>query len=241
MNAFPLWRASTRRVSLWLLAFCLALVANVGMAAEAAEAVVTPYRLTPGDTIAIKLYFNPELNDQVQIRPDGRITLQLIGEVNVGGRTVMEAMELIERLYESELKTPRATLQVLGFAAQKVWVTGEVTKPGVVALAGNLNLFGAIGEAGGIKYTGTRDAVVLIRKSPDGTPSLRKVQLLTEDGQPTQDALGALQPFDVVLVPETQIAELNRWVDQYIRQLSPANLAVGFSYLYTKGAWGFSP
>jgi protein involved in polysaccharide export with SLBB domain len=202
---------------------------------SASSANAAPYRLTPGDMIEVKFYFNPELNDQVQIRPDGRITLQLVGEVDAGARTVAELTTTLERLYAPELRTPRVTVQVRSFAAQKVWVTGEVTKPGMVALAGNLSLLGALGDAGGIKYTGTRDEVVLIRKGDDGAPTLRRVPLI-QDGQPTADALAPLQPFDVVLVPETKIAELNRWVDQYIRQLSPANLAVGFSYLYSKGS-----
>lgn len=200
----------------------------------AALAPVQPaaaYQLNPGDSIDIRLFFNPELNEQVVIRPDGRVSLQLIGEINLSGKTIAEASAEVENLYRKEVKTPRVSIQVRAFSAQKIFVTGEVTRPGPISLPGRMTLLEAISEAGGIRNTGDRKTVVLIRKNAAGKPEGRKV-LLALNGMPTLDAGSVLSPFDVVVVPESRIARVDRWVDQHIRQLIPINVAAGFTYLW---------
>ncbi len=189
-----------------------------------------PYRLSPGDTIQVTFYFNPELDGKMQIRPDGDVSLQLVGQVELAGKTVGGATQYVDHLYSKILSTPQVTIQVLSFAGQKVFVTGEVLKPGMVNMSGGLTLAEAIGEAGGVKHTGNKSGVVIIRKGPDGKPMMKKVRLM-KGGEPTQDAVAMLHPFDVVVVPESKIARVDRWVDQYIRQVSPANLVFGFQYL----------
>jgi polysaccharide export outer membrane protein len=193
------------------------------------------YLLQPGDTVDIRFFFNSELNEQgVQIRPDGRISLQLLGEVTLSGRTPSEVAAELEKSYANILKTPRVTIQIRGFAAQKAFVSGEVPRPGTISLATPMTVLAAIGEAGGITARGNRTSVVLIRKMPDGTPGMQTLHLY-EKGHPTAAALTPLQPFDVVLVAESKITQADRWVDQYIRQLIPANLNAGFTYLWQHG------
>jgi polysaccharide export outer membrane protein len=193
------------------------------------------YRLQPGDTVDIRFFFNSELNEQgVQIRPDGRISLQLVGDVTLSGRTPAEVAAELEKAYANVLKTPRITIQIRGFAAQKAFISGEVPRPGTISLASPMTVLAAIGEAGGITARGNRTSVVLIRKMPDGSPGMRTLQLYV-NGHPTVAALTPLQPFDLVLVAESKITQLDRWVDQYIRQLIPANLNAGFTYLWQHG------
>src|SRR5262245_56217924 len=79
------------------------------------------YHLVPGDTIELRFFFNQELNDTVQIRPDGRISVQLIGEVSVGGLTVAEAASLIETRLAGEVRTPKVSVQVRSFGGQKIF------------------------------------------------------------------------------------------------------------------------
>jgi len=210
--------------------------------APAAKAASVPdedqnYRLIPGDIIDVRPFFNPELTEQVQIRPDGRISLHLIGEVDVAGKTVRDAMTLLDQRYAKELKTPEVTIQVRSFASQKAYVTGEVVRPGVVSIPGAMTVFEAISEAGGIKHTGNEKAVVLIRKGPDGKPQGRHL-VLFEKGELTDAAGMRLRPFDVVIVPESKIAHVDRWIDQHIRQLIPVNSSAGFTYLISKQQGG---
>lgn len=209
-------------------------------AAEAAQNVPEAYRLEPGDTIEARFFFNPELNDTVQIRPDGRISMQLVGEVEIGGKTIAEAVQIIQQAFSHELKTPRVVLQVRSFSGRKVYVTGEVNRPGVVTLPGEMSVMGAIADAGGVRITGNRKKVVLVRKGPDGAPVMKPLTLLA-NGKLAPDAYMQLHPYDILLVPETRITHMDRWVEQYIKGLNPVNLAAGFTYLYNKSTTGGLP
>jgi len=73
---------------------------------------------------------------------------------------------------------------------------------------------------------------VLIRNDPDAGVVMRDISLKNRNGTASDAAKTILQPFDVVLVPETKIARADRWVDQYIKQLNPASLNAGFTYLF---------
>jgi polysaccharide export outer membrane protein len=193
------------------------------------------YRLNPGDLIEIRLFFNSELNESVQIRPDGRVSLQLIGEVPLSGLTLQDATALLNRVYLREVLTPRVSIQVRGYGAQKVYVTGEVQKPGVVNVPGPMTVYDAISEAGGVKHTGSTKSVFLFRKGPEGKPLEHKLSLY-ENGHLTEDANIQLSPFDVVLVPESKIAHVDRWVDQHIRQMIPVTATAGFAYLLQRNS-----
>jgi polysaccharide export outer membrane protein len=197
---------------------------------------IDAYRLTPGDTIELRFFFNPELNDTVQIRPDGRISVQLIGEMSVGGLTVTEATSKIETLSAGELRTPKVSVQVRTFGGRKIFVTGEVVRPGPVNLPGEMTLLQAIEEAGGLRLTADPKSVVLIRKGEDGQPRGQRLAPYVSKDRQGPDAALPLQPFDIVMVPERGIARIDRWVDQHIKQLNPVTLALGFSYIRQNGA-----
>jgi polysaccharide export outer membrane protein len=189
------------------------------------------YRMNAGDVIDVRLFYNPELNEQqITIRPDGRVELQLIGDFEMAGKTTRQASKALEQLYLKTLTTPSVTIQVRTFAMNRIFVTGEVPKPGLVNLSGPLSVITALGEAGGISTKGNRSRVVLIRRTESGSAERHLVDLY-DHGKPTLEASSMLKPFDVILVPEARIARLDRWVDEYLKQLSPANLVVGFQYL----------
>ncbi len=196
---------------------------------------VWDYRLSPGDLLEIRLFFNTELNESVQIRPDGRVSLQLVGDVPLSGLTLKEATASLNRAYLKEVLTPQVSIQVRGYGAQKVFVTGEVQKPGVVNVPGPMTVYDAISEAGGVKHTGSTTSVFLFRRGPDGKPLEHKLSLY-QKGHLTEDASIQLNPFDVVLVPESKIAQVDRWIDQHIRQLIPVTATAGFAYLLQRNS-----
>ncbi len=109
-----------------------------------------------------------------------------------------------------------------------VYVGGEVERPGLQPLNKRLTLMAALISAGGMKRSGKQDDILLLRDSGSATPQVTKVdvkQILKGAPDP------ALQPYDVVIVPKSGIAKLNDWVEQYIRQMSPVTLSLGFSYV----------
>lgn len=202
----------------------------------AAPSTTHEYQLAPGDVLQIRFFYDPELNEKVQIRPDGHITLSLVGEVELRSKTIAQATNELETAYKSYLKTPSITLQVEEFASQKVFVGGEIQRPGIIPLLGKLSVLDALICAGGIRPTGNSGSVVLLRRRMDGTPEmLQKISLRSVKNQPPQAAQIFLRSFDVILVPEKRIAKVDRWVDQYLRQTVPLQMYGGFNYLLNGG------
>lgn len=206
--------------------------AQVVVASPVAETgPVVDFRLSPGDAIEVRFFYNPELDTRVQLRPDGHISMALAGEVDLTNRTVLEATRDLEAAYGRVLRTPAITIHLVSYAGQKVYVGGEVPRPGVVELPGRMTVMEAIMEAGGIRNTGRTSSVVLIRRSPDETPVSRTVSYRGTRDRPSEAAQLQLRPYDVIVVPESRVAHLDRWIDQYIRQVIPINTSAGFSYL----------
>ena len=196
---------------------------------------VAEYLLSAGDVIELMFYYDPELNQKVQIRPDGRVSLPLVGDVELAHKSVPAAITDLEASYAKELTTPSISLQIVSYANQKVYVGGEVQRPGPFPMPGELTVLAAVMEAGGIKHTGKTTQVVLIRNDPGAGIVMRYISLKNRNGTASDAAKTILRPFDVVLVPETKIARADRWVDQYIKQLNPASLNAGFTYLFGTG------
>jgi protein involved in polysaccharide export with SLBB domain len=188
------------------------------------------YRLQVGDQLDIKFFYNHELNEQVTVRPDGRISLQLAHEIMVAGLTPMELTELLTKKYASELKKPEITVIVRSFGGQKVYVDGEVAKPGMVPLVGTVTLLQALSQAGGVKDSARTTEVIVIRRGADNQPLVITVNLdKTISGiDMSQDII--LRPFDIIYVPKSAIANVNKWVDQYIRRNIPISISTGFGY-----------
>ncbi|MGB8472935.1 MAG: polysaccharide biosynthesis/export family protein [Candidatus Acidiferrum sp.] len=203
---------------------------------SAAPAANHGYQLAPGDVLEIRFFYDPELNEKVQIRPDGHITLSLIGEVQLKSKSIAEATSELENAYKNYLKTPSITVQVEEFASQKIFVGGEIQRPGMFPLLGKMSVLDALISAGGLKPTGTSNSVILLRRRSDGTPEmLQKISLRSVKNQPPQAAQIFLQSFDVILVPQKRIAKVDRWVDQYLRQTVPLQMNAGFNYLLNGG------
>jgi polysaccharide export outer membrane protein len=236
-------RLLARPTSAFGLMISLLLLSACGPAAvkpatlEQANAISTraaggEYRLQPGDELDIRFYYNPELNTSVLIRPDGRISLPLANEVQAAGQTPAQLAQRLRTAYEQELRRPELTVIVRSFNSQKVFVGGEVASPGVVQALGPLTVLQSVTQAGGFKETARINEVLVIRRDPAAQePIVIPVDIgaVVDGTQTSQDI--ALMPFDVVYVPKSPIANVNKFVDQYIRQ----NIPFGFGLTYGFG------
>jgi protein involved in polysaccharide export with SLBB domain len=200
-----------------------------------AQTLEEQYRLEAGDTIEIRFYYTPELNDRIQIRPDGHISLGLTGQVLAAGKTVPELVTHLEGRYSKTLKNPAISVQVVGFANRKIFVGGEVVRPGLIDLVGEQTVLGAILASGGLMKSAKRSHVLLIRRSSTGVPETLRLAMETSGKTTSQIASMQLRPFDVVLVTESGISRVNRAVDQYVFKFIPAQLSMGFTYLLNGG------
>jgi protein involved in polysaccharide export with SLBB domain len=187
---------------------------------------VGPYRIQAGDELEIRFFDTPEHNVVLPVRPDGFISLPLAYEMLAAGRTVEELRrELVERV-SRQLVDPEIAIIVRTFTGYVVHVGGEVRRPGVLQFTGSRTVLEAVFEAGGFLPTASEADVMVVRRLEAGGFEVLDANLyevLTgEDGSGNF----ALQPFDVVFVPPTAIAEVNQFVEQYIR----LNIPVNFSY-----------
>ena len=197
--------------------------------ALAARAAASEYVLQPGDELDVRFYYNPELNLAVVIRPDGRISLPLANEIQAAGLTPSGLERALRSRYERELRRPELTVIVRSFNAQRVFVGGEVASPGVIQAIGPLTVLQSVTQAGGFRETARVNEVLVIRRDPtSANPIVIPVDIAAVvDGSNTQHDI-ALLPYDVVYVPKSPIANVNKFVDQYIRQ----NIPFGFGLSY---------
>ncbi|MFH1148420.1 MAG: polysaccharide biosynthesis/export family protein [Pseudomonadota bacterium] len=188
------------------------------------------YRIQPGDTFDIKFFYNPELNETVIVRPDGRISLQLAHDVAAAGLTPAKLSQTLVEKYRAEIRQPEIAIIVRTFSAERVYVDGEVFRPGMITLAHPVSILQALSTAGGMRDSARDNEVVLIRRGPDGKPAhmIVNVEAIRNGADLSQDIL--LAPCDIVFVPKSPIANVNKFVDLYIRKNIPVGVGFGFGY-----------
>jgi uncharacterized protein involved in exopolysaccharide biosynthesis/protein involved in polysaccharide export with SLBB domain len=194
---------------------------------------IEEYAISVGDNLDIKFFYNPELNESITVRPDGMISLTLVGDVNAAGLTPAELTDLLIEKYSTEFIDPKVTVFVRSFTDQKVYVDGEVGKPQMIPLVGSITVSQSIAYSGGLRDTARRNEVRVIRRKADKKPLVIPVNLneVWNGTDINQDIV--LQPYDIVYVPRSGIANVNKWVQQYIYN----NFRIGFGYSIDEFFW----
>ena len=179
--------------------------------------------LQPGDVLQIKFPYWPDLAEEQTIRPDGRVALQHIGDVDVGGRMPDEVRQDLMKRYATVLKNPELSVMVKTYASQQVYVGGEVLTPGMVLIeGGRLTVVDAIFRSGGFLKESAKLTNVVIVRQRDGKQYARVLNL-KKAFKGTDPNPFYLEPYDIVYVPRTKIDQVDQWVDQYINKLIPNN------------------
>ena len=188
------------------------------------------YRINAGDQLDIKFFYNNELNELVTVRSDGRISLQLVGELVSVGMTPVQLSAQIKEKYTPVLVRPDVTVIVKALGGYKVFVDGEVNLPGVHDIIGYKTIRQSLAQAGGIKETARTKEILVIRQQRDKEPMVVAVNLesINSGADFSQNIL--LAPYDIVYVPRSPIANADLWVKQYIRELLPIMPSFGFNF-----------
>jgi protein involved in polysaccharide export with SLBB domain len=193
------------------------------------------YRISIGDKINVKLFYNPDLNQEVTVRPDGKISLMLVHEINAVGLTTSELTTQLTENYGRYLQQPEVAVVVSAFAGQRVFVGGEVLQAGVKELVGPTTVLQAIAMAGGFKDSARTDEVIVVRRDENNKPF--SIALDTRKAMKGVDLAQDIyvQPYDLVIVPRSNIADVDLWVQQYIG-LTVGSLGAPFYsyYILTK-------
>ena len=232
----PAFRAALPIAGLLAAAGCAQTVAGlprapeIGVPQAGVAASIPPYRLQVGDVLGVRLLLNPELNEEVTVRPDGRVTTVLAEGVAAYGRTPEELAAELRSDYGRELRSPRLTVEVRSFAPTRIYVAGEVNSPGEFITVGpSLSVLQALARAGGAKLSADTDRIFLVRRGPGDVPQVFSVnyRAAIRGADPAADV--RLAPFDIVYVPRTGIYEAFAHFNQYLQQFVPVSW--GFSYL----------
>lgn len=180
-----------------------------------------------GDVVEIKFAYADRFNENQVVRPDGKIELLLVGEIVVAGKTPGELHGELLRLYSAQLKHPELAVIVRGLWDNRVYVGGEVMKPGPVDLNGEMTVLEAIMHAGGFKTETAEAGNVIVVRNQDGGMTGQAVDLrkaLTGEAAPQF----YLRSRDIVYVPQTAIANVDLWMQQHLWRLLPP-IGVGFT------------
>jgi polysaccharide biosynthesis/export protein PslD len=177
------------------------------------------YRLAPGDLIDVKFPYHPEENERVPVRPDGRIGLQVVGDVMAAGLTVKELEQVVVDKSSKTLRDPVVSIVIAQLAEHKVYVGGQVAKPGFVPYREGMTPLQAIVERGGFVDDANTDTILYITRVGDAVQSQRLDLEAVMDGESSEQVV--MSPDDIIIVPRTFIGEADVWVDQWIRGLLP--------------------
>lgn len=157
--------------------------------------------LGPGDVFEVRVYQEKELSATYQVGSDGAIQFPLIGRVELAGKTPHEASDLIaSRLADGFLRDPQVSIFVKEYNSKRIYVMGQVAKPGAFAYEDDMNILRVIILAGGFTKLAAKNKVLVTRSAKDGD---QQIVVRVEDVGRGEAPNVPLKPGDIVFVPES--------------------------------------
>lgn len=201
---------------------------------DEAEAAIVPYynnflrtyRLGPEDVISVTV-FNLDRYSRagIVVPPNGVISYPLIGGVFVVGKTVDEVAAEIAKRLDEYIIDPKVTVSLERAMSARYAVLGDVAQPGVKVMARRLTVYEALTESGGILRTGDKSKVTVLRRQPDGTMQMYRIDVAKIEKGKAADVF-YLVPGDQVLVPGNRIKQIERILN-YVPIIGFARIFMG--------------
>lgn len=179
------------------------------------------YRLGFGDLLEVKFFNNSQFNETVVVRPDGRISMEKVGDIHVAGKTPKELSEAITIAYAEIIKNPEVTVIVRNFGGYQVYVLGEVNVPGAYPIQQNMTILQALAKAGGQKDTANLKSILLLRRQLDGGIAANRIDLSVPSLEEINKNDRSVEAFDIIYVPKSFIANVNTFLNQAFSGLIP--------------------
>jgi len=197
----------------WLIAGCLlalAACATTGGSGEAPKInpqaqAVAAYRIGVDDEVKVSVWQNPGLDVSVPVRPDGKISVPLVGDIEAGGRTPEEVAGEIQEKLKTFVRDPQVTVILTQLRSHeylsRVRVTGAVRSPVSVPYRQGMTVLDAVLAAGGTNEFAAADRTELYRKEGEGTRAYAvRLDRILKNGELSTNY--PVQPGDVITVPE---------------------------------------
>ncbi|MEX2480409.1 MAG: polysaccharide biosynthesis/export family protein [Gammaproteobacteria bacterium] len=192
----------TRRSLIHVLTLSLALTCALAFATSAAHAQeeAAPYHIKPGDLLMISVWREEDLQIEALVRPDGKFSFPLVGDVQAAGRSVTEIQdEIIDRI-ETYIPDAVATVMVRQIEGNKAFVVGKVNRPGPILMTSDTNVMQALSIAGGTAQFAGLKSIVILRGQGGNQTAIPFNYGEVESGKNLQQNI-TLQAGDVVVVP----------------------------------------
>jgi polysaccharide biosynthesis/export protein len=167
---------------------------------QAAVTTDAGYKIGPQDVLRIDVWKEPEISRSVPVRPDGKVSLPLLNDVQAAGLTAMELANVITDGLKKFMNSPQVTVSVSEINSRRVYVTGEVTRPGAYPLLPNMTVLQALTSAGGFtQFARIKSIYVLRSESGKQVKHPFNYRDVVKGMRPEDNIM--LQPGDTIVVP----------------------------------------
>ena len=156
------------------------------------------YKLGAGDKLRVEVYKQDQLSQSLQVRPDGKITLPLVGDVTAAGQTSLELRDSLTTALKEYVQNPVVTVIVQEAVSAQVHLIGEVASPGTQVLNGSTTVLQALARAGGLREFANKGKIHILRVNGTRTESIPFDYRKAVKGEIEQVYL---QPGDTIVVP----------------------------------------
>jgi polysaccharide export outer membrane protein len=160
----------------------------------------TSYKIGPQDVLQIDVWKEPEITRSVPVRPDGKITLPLLNDVQAAGLTPMELAGVIRTELKKYINNPQVTVSVSAINSQRIYITGEVIRPGAFPLLPSMTVLQALTSAGGFTPFANIKGIYVLRMEGGKQMKLPFNYKAFVNGKRPEDNI-QLQPGDTIVVP----------------------------------------
>lgn len=200
-------RIATGTIAGWLLVLLCACGGSPRPSPVVAEErAASEYVIGPGDALGIFVYQEPDLSTELPVRPDGRLSMPLVPDIDAAGRTPSQLARSIEQKLKEYVRNPLVTVMVRGFvgpANRQIRVIGEAAQPVALPYREGMSVLDVMIAAGGLTRYAAGNRAEIIRRDPEGTSrQVIRVRLsdLIRDGDISQDV--PVRPGDTLVIPQ---------------------------------------
>jgi polysaccharide export outer membrane protein len=175
--------------------------AEKAVAAEAHQSPAVPadYVIGADDTLRISVWKEPDMNATLPVRPDGKISLPLLDDVQAAGLTPLQLKDSIKEKLKKYIADPRVTVVVTAMNSQRIFVAGEVNHPGAMALLPHMTMLQALSSAGFTQFANVKGIYLLRTENGQQTKIPFNYKDVVKGNHPEQNIM--LKPGDTVVVP----------------------------------------
>jgi polysaccharide export outer membrane protein len=196
------WKKGGRmkRLRLSLALFSLIAIFGPGFAISQESGSSKDYVIYPSDVLEISIYGEPELTRSLVVRPDGKISLPLIGDVKVSGHSTQEVKTIVDEKMSAFIPAASSTVIVEQLGSQRYYVLGQVAKPGMFNVAAEVSVLQALSLGGGLTTFADENGIIIIRGYGKDTKKIPFDYGAAKRGKHLEQNI-LLERGDVVLVP----------------------------------------